>query len=85
MEYKIKAVEPLPDFILSILFESGERKKYDVKPLIKKYDCFNAFLLTHKLFEQVKVDNGGYGVYWNKELDISCNELYINGAEASHY
>ena len=79
MEYKIRAVEALPDYFLSVLFENGERKKYDVNPLIKKYECFNAFLLTNKLFEQVKADIGGYGVSWNKDLDISSHELYING------
>ena len=31
------------------------------------------------LFEQVKVDSGGYGISWNDELDLSCNELYYNG------
>ena len=79
MEYKIIAVEPLPNFILSVLFENGERKIYDVNLLIKKYECFNSFLLINKLFEQVKVDTGGYGVSWNKELDISSYELYLNG------
>ena len=52
---------------------------YDVNPLIEKYEPFKAFLLTHKLFEQVRVDNGGFGISWNKDLDISCNELYFKG------
>ena len=79
MEYTVKSVEPIEDFCLSVVFENGEAKTYDVKPLIKKYEAFKAFLLTYKLFEQVKVDTGGYGVSWNDELDVSCNELYFNG------
>ena len=31
------------------------------------------------LFEQVKVDAGGYGISWNDEIDLSCDELYHNG------
>lgn len=32
-----------------------------------------------ELFASVKVDEGGYGVIWNDELDLSCDELYTNG------
>ncbi len=34
---------------------------------------------NYTLFETVKVDVGGYGIVWNDELDISCDELYANG------
>jgi hypothetical protein len=47
--------------------------------LFEKHEPFQSFKLTHGLFEQVKVDGGGYGVYWNDEIDIGCNELYVNG------
>ena len=33
------------------------------------------------LFDQVKVDVGGYGISWNDDLDLSCEELWINGKE----
>jgi hypothetical protein len=36
-------------------------------------------MLTRGLFEQAKVAGGGYGIYWNDDLDIGCDELYING------
>ena len=42
-----------------------------------------SFRLTHGLFEQAKVAGGGYGVYWNDYIDISCNELYANGKLAA--
>lgn len=32
---------------------------------------------NYTLFETVKVDVGGYGIIWNDELDISCDELYL--------
>ena len=79
MFHKIESVAALSDLQLSVLFRTGERKMYNVRPLLDIYDAFNSFSLTHGLFEQVKVADGGYGVYWNDTIDISCNELYING------
>jgi len=38
--------------------------------------------LTRGLFEQAEVAGGGYGVCWNDEIDLSCNELYANGKAA---
>ena len=79
MFYKIKTVTPLPGYILSVAFDNGEQKEYDVKPLIGKWDVFSALVDINGLFEQVKVDAGGYGVSWNDDIDLSCNELYDNG------
>ena len=30
-------------------------------------------------FFGVETDVGGYGIVWNDELDLSCDELYENG------
>ncbi len=32
-----------------------------------------------ELFHSVRADTGGYGVVWNDELDISCDELFMSG------
>jgi len=29
----------------------------------------------------LRVDTGGYGICWNDEIDLSCNELWENGNE----
>ena len=43
------------------------------------------FQILHKTdqlwFLITKVDVGGYGVYWNDELDIAADELWENGIE----
>ena len=31
------------------------------------------------LFDRVRVDTGGYGISWNDDIDLSCDELYWNG------
>lgn len=74
--HKVKDVQPLPDYMLSVRFEDRESKKYDVKPLFKKWDAFKALQTIKGLFEQVRVDIGGYGIIWNDYIDLSCDELY---------
>ena len=73
-------MQPLPDYNLLVDFVTGEKKQYNVKPLFDKWESFKALVLTTGLFEQVRVDMGGYGISWNDDLDLSCNELYENGA-----
>ena len=83
--HKIKAVNPLPDYRLSVQFEEGITKEYDVKPLFKKWDAFAIFKDHPKLFYNVEIDVGGYGVFWNDEIDLSCNELFKNGVTVEAY
>ena len=79
MFHAIETVATLPDYQLSVLFRSGESKVYDMGNLMARHEAFQSFRLTCGLFEQAKVAGGGYGVYWNDDIDISCNELYANG------
>ncbi len=79
MFYKIAEVKPMADFLLMIQFESNIKKLYDVKPLFIKWEEFKVLSNSKGLFEQVKVDAGGYGISWNDSLDLSCNELWNNG------
>lgn len=54
-------------------------KIYDVKPLFAKWVPFKALENAPKLFSGVEVDTGGYGIIWNDDLDLSCDELFENG------
>jgi hypothetical protein len=78
MFYKVQNVKPLPEYRLLVEFANGEKKQYNVKPLFDKWEPFKALADTKGLFEQVKVDAGGYGISWNDDIDLSCNELYEN-------
>lgn len=78
MFYKVKSVEPLQNYILKIVFENGITKYYDVKQLFNKFVVFQSLKNIQNLFNQVQVDTGGYGIYWNQEIDLSCNELWEN-------
>ncbi|MBQ9880620.1 MAG: DUF2442 domain-containing protein [Clostridia bacterium] len=79
MFHKVKAVNALPDYRLSVQFAEGVTKIYDVKPLFGKWKPFTALENDQELFSGVEVDKGGYGVIWNDALDLSCDELFENG------
>lgn len=81
MFHKIKNANPLQDFRLCVLFSEGVTKIYDVKPLFEKISAFKVFAETPKLFFEARVDTGGYGVVWNDDVDLSCDELYENGVQ----
>ncbi len=85
MFYKIKKVKALPNLKLQVLFIGGAVKIYDVKPLLKKWEPFQIFKKHPALFQKVKVDAGGYGIIWNEDLDLSCNELWNNGIAENHH
>ncbi|MBQ8795256.1 MAG: DUF2442 domain-containing protein [Clostridia bacterium] len=80
MFHKIKNVSPLPEYKLSVQFAEGVTKIYDVKPLFQKLPVFK-ILESNNDFNDVYVDVGGYGIIWNDELDLSCDELWENGEE----
>jgi len=79
MFHKVKAVNALPDYRLSVQFAEGVTKIYDVKPLFAKWKPFKALENAPELFSGVEVDTGGYGIIWNDDLDLSCDELFENG------
>ena len=74
MFHKLKDVTALADYRLCVQFAEGVTKIYDVKPLFDKWAPFEALRSTPHLFYDVKVDVGGYGIIWNDELDLSCDE-----------
>ena len=83
MFHKIKSVTPLADHILSVQFSEGVTKHYDVKPLFDKYPMFLPLKDDPALFSSVEVDVGGYGIIWNDDIDIACDELFYNGEKVT--
>lgn len=83
MFHKLKSAAPLPDFHLLLHFADGSVKTYDLSPLWDSIPAFCALRNDPTLFQQVRVDAGGYGVSWTDELDLSCNELWDRGQEAA--
>jgi Protein of unknown function (DUF2442). len=79
MFYKIVNVKTMTDYNLLVQFQNGVEKIYNLNPLFEKWEDFKDLMNIRGLFEQVKVDKGGYGISWNDEIDLSCNELWNNG------
>ena len=79
MFHKVKNVKPLENYILKITFQNNLIKYYNVSNLFNKWSVFQNLMNITGLFEQVKVDPGGYGISWNDEIDLSCDELWENG------
>ena len=78
MFHKVKSVVALDDFRLLVMFAEGVTKIYDVTPLFSKFNIFNN-LKDNGLFYECMVDVGGYGISWNDDIDLSCDELFHNG------
>lgn len=82
MFHKVKSVAPLPCLRLRVEFVDGSKKLYNVgSQMIDKYPAFGSLLTGEVAFDTVRVDAGGYGIVWNDDLDLSCDELYENGTE----
>lgn len=79
MFHKVKNIFVLPDYKLNVQFSEGVTKLYDVKQLFDKIPAFKVFEKHSEKFSDVTVDVGGYGIIWNDELDLSCDELWENG------
>lgn len=65
-------VKPLPDYLLEIIFDNGEKGIFDVKPYLEFVQFKD--LKDEKIFKTVKVD--GLSISWNNGVDICPDELY---------
>ena len=65
------------DHTLLVRFDNGQERKYDIAPLLTKK--MFAPLKNPALFRSVKVEQGGYAITWNNDIDISEYELWRNG------
>lgn len=83
MFHKIKSVSALPDFRLSVQFSEGVTKLYDANHLFARFPAFELLRENPAEFSSVSVDTGGYGIVWNDDLDLSCDELWENGLPVS--
>lgn len=82
MFHRIISVQPLPEYRLAVGFADGSTRHYDMRELIRHEQAF-APLADESLFRRVRLDAGGYGLSWNDDIDISCNELWENGVAVS--
>lgn len=78
-EKKIEDVIPLGGSRILVFFRNGEVKSCDVHLIVTDNKRFRAILNDAKLFNNVGIQSGGYGISWGQDLDISDKQLYDNG------
>ena len=83
MFHKIKSVSTLPGRKLCVQFSEGVTKVYDMEQLAEKLPVFKPLLQNPEEFSAVEADPGGYGISWNDDLDLSCDELWENGMQVA--
>lgn len=68
------AVAPLKNYELLITFQNGEKKIFDVKPLLSSplYEP----LRNKSFFSTAKAD--GMCVYWNEDVDLCPDMVYMD-------
>ena len=79
MTHRIQAVKPLNNCILSAVFYNGEVVNYDVKKLFAQLPVFKELEDNEELFDKVQVDQGGYGIFWNDNLDLDAETIWEGG------
>jgi len=73
MNPRVKKVSPNPDYTISLTFENGEKKIFDVKPYLEK-GIFRE-LKDLKIFNSVKPLLGS--VQWKGGQDFCPDTLYL--------
>jgi hypothetical protein len=68
----VVAVKALPNFQLNLIYANGERRHFDMRPLLKMKPWDR--IASQHLFELVRVDYGT--VIWPGEIDVAPETLY---------
>lgn len=72
MSLDIIAVVPRPGFQLDLEFENGERRRFDMRPLLAMKPWNR--IASPAVFERVRVDYGT--VVWPGDIDVAPETLY---------
>ncbi len=73
---KILAVEPNPDFTLTLHFDNGEIRNLDMRSTLQKGTVFEPFM-RYENFKRVYVDDCNC-VAWDIDPNIDSNETWDN-------
>lgn len=80
-KHLVLSVSPLPNRRLFVVFTDSSKRVYDVNGVMDELPVFKVFLVDNDLFNKVAPVAKGAGIVWNDDLDLSSDELYVNGEE----
>lgn len=84
MTHKIKSVRPLENSLILVVFQNGIEKTYNMRNLYPVFPQFEIFEKDKALFNQVQIDVGGYGIFWNDDLDLDAEDIWEDGIETGN-
>jgi Protein of unknown function (DUF2442) len=70
---KVVAASAIDDLTLLVEFSNHDRRQYSIVNLLDK-QMFQ-LLRNPTFFRSCQVDEGGYGIVWNEDIDLSEYEL----------
>lgn len=73
--HKIRSISEIAPFRLRALFENGVEKEYDLSQL-SELPAFALLFRNPAFVKSMTVEPGGYGVSWNEQIDLSCEEIW---------
>ena len=74
LQPSIVKLEALEDKVLRLTYETGEIKRFDVKPYIS--GAWYSLLNDAAYFNTVHIIDSGRGIAWEGGQDIAPHELY---------
>jgi hypothetical protein len=74
LQPRILTVEPIENYKIKLLYETGEVTVFDVSPYMS--GAWYAELRDTAYFQTVHVIHGGSGIEWAHGQDIAPHELY---------
>lgn len=78
MIQRIASIQPLPDYMLSVVFDDGKKVIYDVKDDMT-LPGYSALRDVYGLFQQVQLDESRTCVFWNEDIDLPSHAIYEYG------
>lgn len=79
---RIKSVQPLSDYMLSVVFDDGFHVVYDVKEDMS-LPGYDALRTLPGLFASVQLDESRTCVYWNDMIDLPSDAIRQYGCSIS--
>lgn len=78
---QITGVKANPDFTLTISFDNGEQRRYDMWPLLQRGTVFEPFMSLDN-FNRVYVDDT-HCIAWDIDPNIDSNVVWSNKVDLS--
>ena len=78
---RIKSIQAMPNYVLSVIFDDGRHVLYDVKEDMN----LPGYIVLRDiagLFQQVQLDKSRTCVYWNDDVDLPSDTISEYGKEA---